>query len=159
MPRNGATKVFFTLAHALNLQGKQLDVTLAYLNGDSDETINMSQPKGFVDSNTPEWVCKLNKALYGLRQACGQWDIKLTPVILSLGFKTIDCCFFYINNGNETAFLVVHVDDILIAYNKDETINRTPSRLTDNFEINSRNTIELFFGIQIGRDTKRGHQP
>ena len=47
----------------------QLDVKNAFLHGKIDQDIFMVQPQGFMDSQHPNYVCKLNRALYGLRQA------------------------------------------------------------------------------------------
>ncbi|XP_044477846.1 uncharacterized protein LOC123205096 [Mangifera indica] len=47
----------------------RIDINNAFLNGDLQDEVYMSQPQGFVDSSRPYYMCKLKKALYGLKQA------------------------------------------------------------------------------------------
>ena len=63
------TTILIVLTIALNLQWKvrQLDVNNVFLNGDLHEKIFMHQPEGFIDPLNPNYVCKLNKSLYGLK--------------------------------------------------------------------------------------------
>lgn len=51
----------------------QLDVKSAFLNGDLNEEVFVSQSEGFVVEGKEQQVYKLNKALYRLRQAPRAW--------------------------------------------------------------------------------------
>ena len=50
-----------------NLKIHQMDVKMAFLNGDLDEEIYMEQPEGFIAPGQEKKVCKLVKSLYGLK--------------------------------------------------------------------------------------------
>jgi hypothetical protein len=47
----------------------QMDVKSTFLNGDLKEEVYMEQPEGFQISDNPDFVCKMKKALSGLKQA------------------------------------------------------------------------------------------
>jgi histone deacetylase 1/2 len=51
----------------------QLDVKSAFLNGNIQEKLYMKQPEGYVHLKFPNYVCKLKKALYGLKEALRVW--------------------------------------------------------------------------------------
>lgn len=65
-----------------------LDINNVFLSGDFYEEILMEQPLGFKISQTPTLVFKLDKALYGLRQAPRAWFYKLHNDLIGLGFAS-----------------------------------------------------------------------
>jgi hypothetical protein len=94
----------------------QLDVKNAFLHGTLSETVYCSQPVGFVDSSRPELVCRLNKSLYGLKQAPRAWYSWFATFLLTLGFTEAksDTSLFVYHRGDEIAYLLLYVDDIVL---------------------------------------------
>ncbi|GKF86511.1 retrotransposon protein, putative, ty1-copia subclass, partial [Tanacetum coccineum] len=64
----------------------KMDVKTAFLNGYRDEDIYMVQPKGFVHPKHPRKVCKLQRSIYGLKQASGSWNKRFDKEINRFGF-------------------------------------------------------------------------
>ena len=52
-----------------DLELEQLDVKIAFLNGELEEQIYMSQPKGFIVLDKKDHICLLKKSLYGLKKS------------------------------------------------------------------------------------------
>ena len=93
-----------------------MDVKIAFLNRELDETIYMTQPDRYIAEVQEHMACKLKKSIYGLKQASRAWNIKFDWAIKSFGFdQNIDePCMHKRRNGNAIALLVLYVDDILI---------------------------------------------
>ena len=65
----------------------QMDVKTAFLNGSLDESIYMVQPEGFIVQGHEQKVCKLQRCIYGLKQASRSWNIRFDTTIKSYGFE------------------------------------------------------------------------
>ena len=64
-----------------------MDVKATFLNGDLDEDVYMEQPIGFVEVGKEDLVCKLNKSIYGLKQASRWWYLKFDRIITQNGYS------------------------------------------------------------------------
>ena len=62
-------RILLSIAAALDYEIWKMDVKTAFLNGKLDEVIYMDQPEGFKVSGQEGKVCKLNRSIYGLKQA------------------------------------------------------------------------------------------
>ena len=109
-------RTIFSLALSYSWSVHQLNVKNAFLYGTLSETVYCSQPAGFVDSSRPDMVCRLNKSLYGLKQAPQTWYSRFTTFLLTLGFTEAksDTSLFIYRRGDETAYLLLYVDDIVL---------------------------------------------
>lgn len=79
-------RLVLTIAFSQGWKLTQLDISNAFLHGNLEERVIVSQPIGFVDSGKPHHVCLLKKALYGLKQAPRMWFKRLKEFLVSLGF-------------------------------------------------------------------------
>ena len=67
-------RLIISLATSLNWAMEQADIDTAFLWSDIDENIYMQKAEGHVDPTYPDYVCKLLKSLYGLKQAAHLWN-------------------------------------------------------------------------------------
>lgn len=79
-------RLLLALAAKNGWQVHHLDVKSAFLNGELQETVYVTQPEGFVKKNKEHLVYRLIKALYGLRQAPRAWYARLSKYLEKLGF-------------------------------------------------------------------------
>lgn len=103
----------------------------AFLQGDLPESVYMEQAKHFVDGTNR--VCKLNKVIYGLKQAGRQWNLKLDVAVKKYGLKksTADPCIYYASDLN--IIIAIYVDDILIFHRNKNDLKRIKNFLNSNF--------------------------
>jgi hypothetical protein len=98
----------FMLAAVHNLELDQIDIGAAYLNAEIYVPIYMKQPKGYEEG---DFVCKLNKALYGTKQAGRAWQMKLKGFLETYGFKprVYDPCCYAMQFKGRVIIMVVWV--------------------------------------------------
>ena len=88
--RQAAIRLIFSIAAVEDLELRSIDISQAFIHGDLEEEIYMRQPQGFQVKG-PEYVCKLKKSLYGLRQAARCWNKKINSILVDkLGFKRLE---------------------------------------------------------------------
>lgn len=110
----------------------------------------MSQAPGFVTSD-PSLVCKLNKALFGLKQAPRQWFEKLQSTLIEFGFTASKCdpSLFILNSTYYTVYLLVYVDDIIITGNCPTFIQQLTDKLNSKFSLKQLGKLDCFLGIEV----------
>lgn len=103
---------------------KHVDIKAAYLNAVLDEDIYMEIPQG-VDGDRDRMVCKLLKALYGLRQAGYCWNQDIHQFLISLKFtrSDLDPCLYLLKGRSAEAIITLYVDDLIIATTDQELLD------------------------------------
>ncbi|GJU58741.1 retrovirus-related pol polyprotein from transposon TNT 1-94 [Tanacetum coccineum] len=115
--KNRAIRIFIANAATKNMIIYQMDVKTAFLNGDLQEEVFVSQPEGFEDQENPTHVYRLKKALYGLKQAPRAWYDTLSKFLLANNFfkGAVDPTLFTRKSGKHILLVQIYVDDIIFA--------------------------------------------
>lgn len=95
---------------------QQLYINNAFLKGALEDTIFMTQPLGFEDKHYPDYVCKLKKSLYGLKEAPRAWYDTLKSSSTDIGFPqcTSDFSIFFKKTSSSLLLVLIYADDILV---------------------------------------------
>ena len=157
-PKMTTIRLLMQFSAEKDLMVHQLDVRTAYLNAPIDFEVYINQPEGFKKvSETENLVCKLHKSLYGLKQSGRNWNIVLNKFFQKSGYsqsKADPCLYFKIEDHTEI-FIVVWVDDIVVAANTEQNLSTIKDKLKDQFRMKDLGRISWFLGIQF-RQTEDG---
>ena len=147
-----------TLVAHFDMELHQMDVKTAFLNGDLNEEVYMIQPEGFVANDSGKLVCRLKKSIYGLKQASRQWYLKFHSVVASYGFveNKVHQCIYCKVSGRKFIFLILYVDDILLASSDLDLLHETKRMLSKNFDMKDLGEASFVLGIEIHRNRSRG---
>lgn len=146
-------RALLAIASVRNWPIHQLDVNNAFLHGDLLEEVYMDPPPGYSKLRQSKQVCKLNKSLYGLKQASRQWFAKLTSALLSADYtqSKADYSLFFSHTSTACTLVIVYVDDILVSGSSDKEISRLKLMLDDAFTINDLGQIKYYLGLEVSR--------
>jgi hypothetical protein len=143
-------RLLLALSAINNWHLHQLDVNNAFLHGELQEDVYMHIPDG-VTCARPNQVCKLQKSLYGLKQASRKWNERLTSLLLREGYtqSTADYSLFTLTNDANFTALLVYVDDIVLAGNDLMEFTRIKGILDSAFKIKDLGVLKYFLGLEV----------
>ena len=138
-----------------NLDSKSIDFVLAFPQADLDVPVYMKLPSGVtptdeVDKNYRRYVLKLNKSLYGLKQAGHNWFEKLRTDLTDRYFiqSQVDRCVFF----KDGCIVVTYVDDCIILGTSMAIVDSVIESLRDgkeDFELTDEGSIDKYLGVMI----------
>lgn len=131
----------------------QMDVKTAFLNGSLQEEIYMRLPP---NEHGQIELCKLNKSIYGLKQAGRSWNHKFDETITKLGFHKLnsDSCLYYC--ARRGLYIILYVDDILIFGKDMGQIKWIKEKLSESFKMKDLGEVSSFLGLDITRCLDNG---
>ena len=118
----------------------------------------MEQPSHFLDPQFPDYVCKLKKSLYCLKQSPQMWHFKLHTYLVSIGFNSLQAepNIYIRKDGAIYVIIGVYVDDLPIASNSIASIRKTINQLKEKFLVKDLGPLEYCLGIKVTRNHIEG---
>ena len=146
-------RMLFAFAAYHNLVIHQMDVPNAYLKGELLEEIFMEIPQGLkVLPGQEDFVLKLKKGLYGLKQSGREWNKQITKFLKSLDFSAItnDPCVFV--NHTTRVIIALYVDNMLVFDKLLKDVEAIKKFLSKEFKVKDLGEAKYILGIRIRRE-------
>lgn len=114
----------------------------------------MRQPPGFEEEAHLDQVCLLQKSLYGLKRAARTWNQTVHNALVGGKFlqSQADPCMYCKIVKNHSVYVLVYVDDIVVASDVMVLIDETSVLLKNNFEMKCLGPIRNYLGLEIEQD-------
>jgi Reverse transcriptase (RNA-dependent DNA polymerase) len=146
-----SVRMVLSIAASLDWEIHQFDSKTAFLHGNLTEEIYMEQPDGRKAVGKEDWVCKLHKSLYGLRQTGCCWYERLCGEMTRVGFTrvSVDHSLFVKRSTLGDAMVTIHVDDMVVATSNQQTLAATFSDLRKIIDIIDMGEIHWFLSMGV----------
>ena len=151
--RHATIRVILALAAIEDLELRSVDISHAFINSEIDTDVYMAQPYGFVQHGA-EYVCKLYKSIYGLKQSPRLWSEKLESAMIALGFKKTysDSSLYIYDRDNLRVIVPVFVDDITAASKSNKALDDFVVELGTHFKLRDLGSTSLLLGVEVMRN-------
>jgi hypothetical protein len=142
-------RILLTYATYHGFQLYQMDVKSAFLNGPIKEEVYVEQPPSFEDSEYPNHVYKLSKALYRLKQAPRAWYECLRNFLITNGFKVgkVDPTLFTKIVTKDLFICKIYVDDIIFGSINKSTCEEFSRIMIQKFKMSIMGELKYFLGF------------
>ena len=117
----------------------------------------MEQLEGFISKDEKQKVCKLQRSIYGLKQASRSWNMRFDEAIKTYGFiqNPDESCVYKFIKDKRVVFLILYVDDILLIGNNIELLSDVKAWLAEQFQMKDLGEASYILGILLIRDRKK----
>jgi hypothetical protein len=152
-----SVRVLLSLAANLDWPLHQFDVKNTFLHGDLEEEVYMDVPPGYTANSEVKVVCKLQRALYGLKQSPRAWFGRFSLAMKKYGYQQShsDHTLFLKHQRGKVTALIIYVDDMIITGDDPKEISSLQAHLATKFEMKNLGGLKYFLGIEVAR-SKQG---
>nr|GEU85340.1 putative ribonuclease H-like domain-containing protein [Tanacetum cinerariifolium] len=146
-----AIRLFLAFASYMGFMVYQMDVKSAFLYGEIEEEVYVTQPKGFEDPHNPKHVYNVVKALYGLHQAPRASYVRLSTFLLKHHYRrgTIDKTLFIKKDSKHLILVQFYVDDIIFGSTNTAWCDEFEVLMKGEFEMSAIGKLTFFLGLQV----------
>jgi hypothetical protein len=127
-----------------------MDVKTAFLNGVIKEEVYIEQPQGFEVHPRETHVCKLKKALYGIKKDPRAWYVRIDRYLTRLGFSKsrVDPNIYYKVVNNAPMILLLYIDDLFLTDAK-PLIIQCKEELATEFDMKDIGLMHYYLGLEV----------
>ena len=113
----------------------------------------MAQPLGFTIPGHEHLVCKMNRALYRLRQSPRMWYKRIDTYLRSLGLTRSNSNYnmYYLGTGLNRLVLVLYVDDLFLSGGNLQQIQWLKTKLHTQFDMSDLGFVTKYLGVEFRR--------
>jgi histone deacetylase 1/2 len=131
----------------------QMDIKIAFFNGDLKEEIYMEQLEGFTHESE-HLMCKLHKSLYRLKQLPRAWNQKLNIFLKIIEFVRSDADFsvYVAQVGDVKFYIIIYVVDLILVCNNKNKLLQVKEELFRKFKMKDLGDLHFFLGMEVERD-------
>ena len=151
-----SVRVILALAAQMDWEIHQIDIKSAYLNAPLKEEVYMHPPRGVLKAGQEGKVCRLRKAMYGLKQAGHEWYETLAAVFYQLGYSrsSVDHSVFYKRISGEIVIVTVATDDMAVIGSTIDVVKSFKRGIASHFGVADLGKIHWYLGFEIKRNRK-----
>ncbi|CAI5483929.1 unnamed protein product [Closterium sp. Yama58-4] len=157
-PKMTTLRVLLHIAAQRDYELHSLDFSTAFLQGSLHEEIWLRRPPGFTGSVPPGTQWRLQRPVYGLRQAPREWHDTLRTTLAALGFapSTADPSLFLRTDTSLPPFyILVYIDDLVFATADTAALAHVKSELQRRHTCTDLGELTSYLGLRITRDRAR----
>eukprot|EP00253_Pinus_taeda_P022423 PITA_22423 len=152
--RMETVRVVLSIAAQNKWKVYQMDVKLAFLNGVLMEEVYIEQPPGYEKKGQEHKVCRLKKALYGLKHAPRAWYSRIDSYLQENGFEKCEGepTLYIKEKDGKILIVVLYVNDVIFTGNDNYLIENFKAVMKEEFEMTDMGLLRYFLGIKVDQN-------